>query len=442
MVFAGFSDNFAFRPRGPNDFLLYLSIRFVMKKKRWILISLGILILLALWYFLRSEPEVVEVIRVPVQRGDFRVTVYTSGELEAKNSEEIQGPSNLRSVGVYNVQIAELIPEGTVVKEGDWVATLDRTEITSRLKDVETELEKLQTLYTQTMLDTTMDLRNARNDLINLEFSYEEAQIALDQSRFEPPATIRQAEINLDKAQRAYDQAKTNYELRQRQAQAKMQEVNASLSQVKRRYDNIVSVIDEFVIAAPQAGMVIYRRNWDGTKVTIGSQISTWDNVVATLPDFSVMMSRTFVNEVDISKVKPNQPAEVVVDAFPEKKFTGFVTEVANIGEQRPNQDARVFEVKIQINESDTILRPAMTTKNTIITHVEENVLFVPIEAIHGENDLTWVYQQDHGKVVKKQVVTGLRNENQIIILEGLTEGDQVLLTIPENADELKLIEL
>jgi Rad3-related DNA helicase len=75
--------------------------------------------------------------------------------------------------------------------------------------------------------------------------------------------------------------------------QAKMQEVNASLSQIKRRYDNIISVIDEFVIAAPQDGMVIYRRNWDGTKVTIGSQISTWDNVVATLPDFSVMMSRT-----------------------------------------------------------------------------------------------------------------------------------------------------
>ena len=413
-----------------------------MIKKKCILISLGIIILAALWYFLRSEPVVVETIRVPVERGDFKITVYTSGELEAKNSEEIQGPSNLRSVGVYNVQIAELIPEGTVVEEGDWVATLDRTEITSRLKDVETELEKLQTMHTQTMLDTTMDLRNARNDLINLEFSYEEAQIALDQSRFEPPATIRQAEINLDKAQRAYDQAKTNYELRQRQAQAKMQEVNASLSQMMRRYDNIVSVIDEFVISAPQDGMVIYRRNWDGTKVTIGSQISTWDNVVATLPDFSVMMSRTFVNEVDISKVKPEQFAEVVVDAFPDKKFTGFVTEVANIGEQRPNQDARVFEVKIQINESDTILRPAMTTKNTIITHVEEDVLFVPIEAIHGDNDLTWVYLQDHGKVIKKQVVTGLRNENQIIILEGLQEGDQVLLTIPENTDELKLIEL
>jgi multidrug efflux pump subunit AcrA (membrane-fusion protein) len=179
-----------------------------MKNKKWILISLGVLILLALWYFLRSEPVLVEPIRVPVQRGDFQISVYTSGELEAKNSENIQGPSGLRTVGLWNVQIAELIPEGSVVNAGDWVATLDRTEASNRLKDVETELEKLQTLHTQTMLDTTMELRNARNDLINLEFSYEEAQISLEQSRFEPPAAIRQAEISLDKALRAFDQAK------------------------------------------------------------------------------------------------------------------------------------------------------------------------------------------------------------------------------------------
>lgn len=413
-----------------------------MNKKKWILISLGVLIVLALWYFLRSEPVLVETIKVPVERGDFVVSVYTSGELEAKNSENIQGPSGLRTVNLWNVQIAELIPEGTVVAEGDWVATLDRTEISNRLKDVETELEKLQTMHTQTMLDTTMELRNARNDLINLQFGFEEAQITLEQSRFEPPAAIRQAEINMDKAQRAYEQAKTNYDLRLEQARAKMQEVTASLNQVKRRYDNLIAVIDEFVIYAPQDGMVIYRRNWDGSKITVGSQISTWDNVVATLPDFSVMMSRTYVNEVDISKVKVNQKAEMVVDAFPEKKFTGFVTEVANIGEQRPNQDARVFEVKIQINESDTILRPAMTTKNTIVTHVEEDVLFVPIEAIHGSNDLTWVYLQSGNRVVKKQVNVGIRNENQIIIMEGLEEGDMVLLTIPENPDDLRLVEL
>ncbi len=410
-----------------------------MKNKKYILIALAIVVIAGLWYFLRDEAVTLEHIRVPVVSGDFEISVYTSGELEAKNSENIQGPSGLRLVGIWNAQIAELIPEGTVVKEGDWVATLDRTDISNRIQDLETELEKLQTSYTQIMLDTTMELRNARDELVNLRFNYEEAQINLEQSQFEPPATIRQAEINLDRIERSYEQAQENYKLRKQQAEARMQEINASLNQVQRRYQNMLNVLDDFVIHAPKDGMVIYRRNWDGTRVTVGSQISTWDNTVATLPDFSVMMSRTYVNEIDISKIQVNQPAEIVVDAFPEKRFTGLVTEVANIGEQRPNQDARVFEVKIQINESDTIMRPAMTTKNTIITHVEEDVLFIPIEGIHATDTITYVFRHLGNRTIRQQVVTGLRNENEIIIRQGLEEGDMVYLTVPQNADELPM---
>ncbi len=413
-----------------------------MKYKKFILTGIGLLIVGGLWYFLREESYAVEPIRVPVLHGDFEVSVYTSGELEAKNSENIVGPSRLRQVGVHSAQIAELIPEGTVVEAGDWVATLDRTDISNRILDRETELERLETSYIQTKLDTTMDLRNARNELINLQFNYEEAKITLEQSQYEPPATIRQAEINLEKAGRAYDQALHNYELRRQQAEARMQEITAQLNQLRRRYNDLLSVMEEFEIFAPMSGMVIYRRNWDGTRFGVGSQISAWDNTVATLPDFSVMMSRTYVNEIDISKVRINQPAEVVVDAFPELTFTGFVTEVANIGEQRPNQDARVFEVKIQINESDTIMRPAMTTKNTIITHVEEDVLYIPIEGIHANDTISYVYMDGGGRVSRKQVITGMRNDNQIIIREGLKKGDMIHLTVPPDADDIPLITL
>lgn len=413
-----------------------------MKHKKYIITAIVAFVILALWFLLRGETATDVVIKVPVERGDFVISVHTSGELEAKSSENIHGPSGLRTIGIWNVQIAELIPEGTVVEEDDWVATLDRTEISNRLKDLETELEKLHTLHTQTKLDTTMDLRNARNELINLEYALEEAEIALEQSKFEPPATIRQMKINLDKAQRSYEQAKENYNLRLEQAKAKMQEVTASLNQQKRRYDNMVNIIDEFQVYAPKPGMVIYRRSWDGNKVTVGSQISSWDNIVATLPDFSVMMSRTYVNEVDISKVRADQKAEIVVDAFPDRNFTGVVTEVANIGEQRPNSDARVFEVKIQINEFDSILRPAMTTKNTVITDEIHDVLFVPIEAVNALDTVNYVFKQAQNRVIRQQVITGRRNENQIVIKEGLNEEDIVLLTIPSEPESLRFYAL
>jgi len=413
-----------------------------MRNKKIIIIPVLIVLLGTLWLILRTEAVGPENLKVPVERGNFRISVYTSGELETQNSENIQGPSGLRTVGLWNVQISELIPEGTNVKAGDWVATLDRAEISYRLQDRETELERLQSTFIQTRLDTTMELRNARNDLLNLEYALEEARIAYEQSSYEPPAAIRQAEINMDKALRAYNQASHNYELKLEQTRARMREVTANLNQVQRRYDQLLEVLNEFIIYAPDDGMVIYRRQWDGSKVTVGSQISTWDNIVATLPDFSVMMSRAYVNEVDISKISVNQPAEIVIDAFPDKRFSGVVTEVANIGEQRPNQDARVFEVKIRINESDTIMRPAMTTKNTIITHTEQDVLFVPLEAIHVFDTLTYVFKDQQNRIVRQQVRTGLRNDNQIIIQEGLSESEMVYLTIPGDPDEFRLIEL
>ena len=71
-----------------------------------------------------------------------------------------------------------------------------------------------------------------------------------------------------------------------------------------------------------------------GAKRKVGSSISPWDNVVATLPDMSSMISKTYVNEIDVSKVKTGQKVDIMVDAFPEKTYTGTVTSVANIGEQ------------------------------------------------------------------------------------------------------------
>ena len=131
--------------------------------------------------------------------------------------------------------------------------------------------------------------------------------------------------------------------------------------------------------------MVIYKKGRDGSKITIGSSISPFENVVATLPDMSRMQSKTYVNEVDISKVKVGQKVEVGIDAFPENRYSGVVKSVANIGEQLPNADAKVFEVIITLNESDPILKPAMTTSNMIVTNSISDVMFVPWKLFRPE---------------------------------------------------------
>jgi hypothetical protein len=168
----------------------------------------------------------------------------------------------------------------------------------------------------------------------------------------------------------------------------------------------------------------------------VGSSISPWDPTIATLPDLSVMESKTYVNEIDISKIKKEQAVRVGVDAFPEKQYTGMITEVSNVGEQLKNADAKVFEVIVRVHESDPILRPSMTTSNKIITASFDNVLYVPLEALFGTDTMVYVYRANG---VKQVVVPGEINDNFRIIEQGLQEGDEIYLSLPKDAETFKL---
>jgi len=408
-----------------------------MKRRNIVIVTVVIVVVIAaiVIYSLRSKANTSKPLEAEAIKGQFEVLVTVTGELQALHSTDIEAPMLLRSrdLRLRQIKIQDLITEGTVVDSGDYVATLDRSEADNSYKDVLDELEMMQSQFIKTKLDTTIQLRNLRDEMINLKFNMEETEITLEQSVYEPPATIRQAKINLDKATRAYEQAVQNYNLKVEQAKADMTEVSISLEKQKRTKSEMEQVMQSFTIKAPAAGMVIYKREWDGTKRTVGAEIHPWDLTVATLPDMSTMISKTYVNEIDISKIKVNQNVRIGVDAFPEKSFTGLVTEVANVGEQLPNTDAKVFEVVIKLNESDPILRPSMTTSNAIITKTFDDVFYIPLEAVHTNDSMTYVYMRSG---VRQVVVLDEANENEIIVQQGLKKGDKLYLSIPENPEK------
>ena len=398
---------------------------------------LAVVVVAILAYTLTRKEKAIEITAV-VESGQFDVVVSTTGELAALNSVDIRGPEGLRDSRVHEVKIVDLVPEGTMVKKGDFVCSLDKTSATNSLQNMDDQIERDEASLRQTQLDTTMSLRDYRNTIKDLEYAVEERQIVLDQSQYEPPATIRSAEMNLDKAKRAYEQALHNYSLRKEQAEASMTKAEINLRRQYQQRAEIVRVLDQFTVYAPQDGMVIYKKEWGGAKRKVGTSISFWDPVVATLPDLTKMITKTYVNEIDISKVKVNQPVNIGVDAFPDRKYTGVVTEVANVGEQLPNSDAKVFEVVIMVNETDTTLRPGMTTVTQIKTNSYPDVRYLALEAIHSNDSLSFVYTV---KDQKRQIVDlGEANENYIIINDGLAAGDGVFLTIPEGSDEWELV--
>jgi len=375
-----------------------------------------------------------------VKKGEFKIYVTATGELKAKNSEKIRGPQGMRSARIYQTTISDMVPEGTVVKAGDYVARLDKTELDTKLKESQSGLDKIQTQLDQAVIDTAIEMRGLRDQLINMKFAMEEKKLYVEQSKYEPQMVIQQAEIDLQKSLRDFKQLEQKYELSQTKSEAQVKEIMADLNQEKVRRQKFIDLSQNFTITAPKDGMVIYARSWDG-KVGPGSQISTWDPVVAELPDLTDMISKTYVNEVDISNVKKGQDVKLKVDAFPDNEYSGQVLSVANIGEQLRGYDAKVFEVMIQLFESDSILRPAMTTSNEILTYTYEDVLSIPLESLFSDS-LSFVYKSVGGKVVKQEVITGETNNDAVIIEHGLTGDEEVLLSMPDNADQIALTPL
>jgi len=411
----------------------------VSKKNKYILTGAG-LVLLLLYAFSGSDPEESTEISVEVERGLFEVKVFTTGELEAKNSVDIKGPKGLRSAGIWRVQITDLIPEGTKVKKGDYIARLDKSELSDKIISAGSNLSKSESQYVQTRMDTTLDLRQVRLEIINLDYDLKDKTIILEQSKYEPPATIRQAEIALEKAERAYKEKVVSYQIKIKQSRAKMQEAAASLAKDQNKYDMLRRLQDGFTIMAPEDGMVIYQREWSGKKKGVGSEVGAWDPTVATLPDLTSMISQTYVNEVDIRKVEVGQIVQISLDAFPDKNLTGVVVEVANMGEQLPGTDSKVFEVRIEVDEVDSVIRPGMTTGNNIIASSTEDVLFTPLESIHSQEDsLLFVYVKSGWGITKQEVQIGERNDNYAIVLSGLEEGDEVMLSTPEDGEDMTL---
>ena len=374
-----------------------------------------------------------------VSKGEFKVTVTTSGELRALKFVQITVPPNTQQAEVYQMKIASLVPEGTLVKQGDVVAELDRSTIANKFAEITLALQKAQAVYEQAMLDSTLNLSKAREEIRTMELGLEEKRLAKEQAVYEAPTVKRQAEIDLEKAERALAQAKVDYKTKTEQAQAKMREVGADLGRQQNKLTIVQTVMQGFTISAPAPGMVIYVKEWNGRKKTVGSQVSSWEPAVATLPDLTKMESVTYVNEIDVRKIAAGQPVVLTLDSDPGKKLTGTVTSVANVGEQRPNTDAKVFEVRVTIEQADTTLRPGMTTGNTIETLRKADVLSVPLEALNSQDGVPFVYRQQGARIRKQEVATGDMNDDSVVILQGLDADDKVYLTAPPDAARMEL---
>lgn len=411
-----------------------------MKNKKTILIALvPLLLILAIIIFGNSE-KIVPDIFVKVERGDFQIEIYSSGELESESSENITIPEKMkdRSLRIYELTITDLIDEGTYVDSGDYVGTLDHKAVEEKVKDTQDELETALTELQDAKIDSNLNLSNQRDQIINSGLDLEEMRIVMEESIYESPSIQKKSKMNHDKAIRKYEQDKNTYKLKQEQEENKVTRKHINYRQINERLAELEILFNSLEIYSPKKGLLTYYKQDFGGVTKVGSRVTMWNPIIATIPDMTNLISKTYVNEIDISKIKIGLQVKIGIDAFPEKELFGELISMANVGQNMPNSDAKVFEVKIKIFGDDNDLRPVMTTSNIIQASNLQDTLFIPSETVFSNDSLQFVYKVKHGNPVKQIVSLGNANENFVLIKKGLKEGDKIFLSTPDETDDLK----
>jgi multidrug efflux pump subunit AcrA (membrane-fusion protein) len=378
-----------------------------------------------------------------VKKSQFEVSISVKGEIQGKNAVLISFPDKLkhRDLRIREFEIKDLIEEGTLVNKGEWVATLDINNINQQIQSNNDDLERSLAEFNDAKIDSAIELTNFREELKELGYDLQYREIDLEQAQYESPAYQRKIQVAYNKTLRHIDKRRRDYGLRRLDLEVRTKRSEDRHNFALHRDSLLRQAIEAATITSPADGIVMYARNHWGRKIRVGDDVNQWQPTIANLPDMSELISETYVEEIQITKLNIGDSVEVTVDAIPGKIYTGTVYRIANIGQELSGFDSKVFNVLIDIKNSDASLRPAMTSNNRIILHNRQNVLTIPRECLFSENEENFVYLKKSGTVFKQPVIPGVENDSEIIIRSGLEENDRILFSAPENAAEITYFE-
>jgi len=408
------------------------------KRKKVILIGSGVLVLIiAALYFLGVKPSSGV---YKVKRENFEALISCKGEIQSEKAVLINIPDIFgdRTLEIYDTQIKDLIPEGSIIKKGDYVALLDQGRIKQLKQNNEEALKKILFNINDAKIDSAVELVALRDGIEQFGFDLQYKKVELEQAVYESPAYQRKSQMAYERALRQLEFKKRAYQMTRKALKTHVSRDEVWMNKLIVKDKKYEVAFEKARITAPQDGMLIYGRTFGrggSRKLTIGSNVSMQNPVIATLPDLSVLVSETYVEEIYIAKIKVGDSARVYIDALKNQEKIGAISNISNVGQEMTGFDSKVFKVTIRISSDNNRIKPAMTTNNEIIISREQNVLVIPRSALFTEEGKQFVYLRERGKVSIRDVECGSQSDKFVVIKNGLKAGDKILLDKPVNGE-------
>ena len=323
----------------------------------------------------------------PVVRMNLKSTVSATGTIKPVNSVEVSSKVTARIKDV-------LVKENDTVTAGQTVATLDATDYTEKRNQ-------------------------AQYKVANTKAKYERAQYLYS--------------IGAD-TQEQLEDAKMNYD--------------TAVSSLAESQSNM----NEMTIVAPMSGVVVGEPQTPGTMAVQGTSNPT---VIMRIADMSSKQILAKIDETDIGSVKVGQTATFTVDSFNGKTFTARVSKISqtdtsnswNINTSSSSSSSSsssasviYYYVTLDVDDPDNMLLPAMTARVEINTAEKSDALVVPLSTLKTDAKGSYVIvKNEDGTQENRYVSTGIYSDEYVEILDGLSEGEQVVSTyVAKSADSAK----
>lgn len=391
---------------------------------KWILgvVAALVLVLVVVASVAGKDRNLTRVTTAKVGKADLVSTVSCNGRVQAQTKVEI-------SSQVMGQIVNLAVREGDVVRKGDFLLQIDKAQYDATTRAQQANLEALfaqRESDRATVAQSRRDWERERNNF--------EAKITSEQ-------VLQKAKLALDAATASLNATERRIE----QARAQLVASKDSLGKT--------------TLVAPMNGVVTARPVEQGENAVVGT-MNNPGTVLLTISDMSVVEAEMEVDETDIPNVKVGQKAKLTLDAWPNRKFEGVVTEIGGspITRSALGTDATAvnFKVKVQLKDPPAGIRPGFSVSGEIETDRRPGALAIPIPALvvadeaslkrpekgkkpvptpvptaeerEKKKDVEGVFVvTKDGKVEFRRVETGITAELQIEVVEGLAEGDEIV---------------
>lgn len=377
-----------------------------------------------------AAPKRDDIATFTVAKASFVRRVTAEGNLRAVKTTPLLAPQSSGRFGP--MKIAWLAPDGTLVKTGQVVVRFDPSEPEKQLRDGQADLDSASARLSQETIKSNAAVAGRDTDAVLARDELDQTRKfqSKDQTIFSRNQII---ESGIDEELAGAKQAHAE---RAKQIERRLSRSNTAVIGVERRKAELAiahaqAALKSMEIVAPTDGIFVLQRNWRGVMPKPGD--SLWPGqTVAEIPILDAMEASVYVLEVEGSGLAERQPAQVVIEARPERVYGGKIRLVDKLAQPRqPGSPVQYFGVVVELDRTERdVMKPGQRVRATLVLD-QTNALVVPRQAVVDKDGKTVVYRKAAAGFAPVAVELGAATSGRVVITKGLAEGDVIALRDP-----------